>query len=133
MQNIKFYIPTRDRAKRQRTILNLHPFILKRTYLVCDADQYLNHLVYCSDIIPQERIIKFPPNTGNFITNNYGCAWDKKQWIYENTDAKYIIFMDDDLSFSYRNNNKLIKANTFQSFRGLNKLYLLLNKHNFIH
>lgn len=120
MMKTRFYIPTRGRANRQRTIHNLPEGILCRTYLVCDEDEYKEHVKECSGIIPKKRILAFPPKIGNFIVGKFGCAWDKKQWIFENTSADNMFFMDDDLAFDIRKDGKLLKASKRKVYDAFN-------------
>ena len=110
MANIEYYIPTRDRADMQNTIEFLPKSMLKNTFLVCEKNQKRDYISKHKNTIKKENIIAFPPGYGNFIVNKYGCFSDKKQWILENSKAKYIYFLDDDLKFNIRKNNKLINA-----------------------
>ncbi len=128
-----YYIPTRDRAKRQRTLRNMPKGLLFKTYVVCEEDQYDDYVKHNEDIINRRRIIPFPPEWGNFIVDGYGCFSDKKQWILEGSDADYIFFLDDDLAFDYRTGSSLRKAGPQQVSEAFRIMRKWLQANNMAH
>lgn len=108
---IKYYIPTRDRYDKQKTLFCLPKNILKDTYIVCEENQIKKYISSCVPTINKKNILAFPYNYGKNIIKKYGCFSDKKQFILENTNADYIYFLDDDLEFLSRDKQyKLHKA-----------------------
>ena len=90
--NLSIYITTYKRPDKQRTLYNLPTEVSKEVFLVVresEAEQHLKHKDRCKDILV------LPSGVDTFAKT--------RQWAFDHCKTKYVIFMDDDLTFSVRN------------------------------
>lgn len=107
MKDVGIYIPTRGRAEQQTTIASLPEQLKKITHLVVDKNEYRQHKKYSDQV---KKIIKFPKGWGKNIYDGFGCVSDKKEWLSQTVPERYFFLFDDDLTFSIRKEDRLLKA-----------------------
>lgn len=89
MKGLKIYIPTLGREGRQITLQYIPNKLKKYIYLVCPKEEKHNWKNRIN--VPKECI---------------GSISKTRQWILENSDAKYVGFFDDDIVFQNRKKDK---------------------------
>lgn len=110
MRDTTIVINTLGRVNKQITWKNLPPEIQRYTSLSVqahEADQYPAHF----DLIVLPDNIKDLPST--------------RQWLIDNVKSRYLIIMDDDLSFFHRKNDdprKLYKNDDFETGEMINDM-----------
>lgn len=124
-------IITRGRPDKQITLKNLPPRVRKTVYLVIDEDEKKEHLQYKNQV---HRIEEMPRKHPNHKFN--GNAWDKKDWIARklyDEGIRYIFFLDDDMKFFIRRNEKLRKAKSLETRRIFLILFEIMKIEEFVH
>lgn len=129
MEHLAICVLTRGRADRQITLENLHPHLLRHTYLVVDDDEHSIYYNWWKSYI--KKLVYMPrKHTEHNFKGNFS---DKKDWIARRVKERYIIFVDDDLKFDARVDDKLIKASKIQNWKAFNLLYRYMRHDGFAH
>jgi glycosyltransferase involved in cell wall biosynthesis len=110
---MKICIPTYRRIERQTTLENLPESWLNETLLITNKNETERYFEKYGDRVKVEGI----DVVGISAT---------RQWVMENISAKYILFLDDDMEFHKRENEKLIKADNEDVAIMLNKIEYFL-------
>ncbi len=98
LQNsMHIYIPSLSRADRQFTVGNLPKSWRRRTHIVVTENEYDEYQELHGDMVIST------PVTGIAET---------RQWILENAESRYVLFLDDDMSFSYRYSGTKMKKSS---------------------
>lgn len=111
------YIPSRSRPEEQITLKNIPskfgPILVVPT---TEAKEYRQKN-------PNTFVLSCPAN---------GIA-ATRQWIMENASHKYVLFMDDDMSFHCRKEGKLTSCLSMNFTEMVMLLYSWLDKEHFVH
>jgi len=101
--NMSIFIPSYDRANNQITIKQIPKKYLSQTFIVVRGDQLKKYKKYNKgfQILPC-------PIIGIVKT---------KQWILEECKSKYVLIIDDDMTFNIRKNGKLTHCNEKEMIR----------------
>lgn len=110
---MNLYIMTRGRLHKQLTLATIPHSMEDRVYLVVGGSEYESHV----EQYGEARVIRAPDTVKNYS--------DKFQWLLDvgnllgyDTSRKFVI-MDDDLSFSYRDGERLINTTNPQLLEGM--------------
>jgi len=113
VKHVHIYIPTFDRWNEQKTLESIPKKWLERTWLVVDYGEARHYRERYGD-----RVIVTPKHICKIATT--------RQWIMENPKDRYVVMLDDDLTFSMRK-GKGIKLSRCEP-EDLNGMFQLLRK-----
>lgn len=110
---MKIFIPSYRRPNAVKTLESIPDGWLKHTFIVCDQDEHLDYEL----ANPEANVLSIPEDIKGIAA--------KRQWIVSATRERYIMMLDDDMTFAHRpdmRSPKLVASDKTQVGRMLNSI-----------
>ena len=109
MKPLVIYINSSDRWDRVRSVKQMPEEWKAFTFIATTAKQAKKYKML------GWRVLSFPEAVPHFLSS-------ERQWLLENSPARYVWMMDDDLAFQYRKDGKLLNCKPAQMEKLLEEL-----------